>query len=459
MMVFSDVGLIVAALLIAFYLRFTIGQGDQSGLNYPLLTLGIAAAWISLLWLNRCYEPRLLGVGGEEFRRVIVTSFFLFGTIAIVSYSFKLELARGLVAIALPLGLTMLLIGRLGVRSWIHRQRRRGLLLHRVLVIGDVGRASRVSAMLRDDPNAGFRPIGIAVPPSQLDVVVGGVAATVVGSANQVPELCSAYGVDTIAVTSSSELGPDYVRELSWRLEGQPIDLILAPSMTEVAGPRIAIRPVAGLPLMYVDEPTFRGAPRVIKRGIDIFASGIGLVVLSPFLLAVGIAIRATSQGPVMFRQSRIGVDGKAFRIWKFRTMENDADLRLVETLEASGKTLNPLFKLQDDPRVTPLGRVLRRYSIDEIPQLLNVLSGQMSLVGPRPQRAEEVEAYQAHEHRRLMIRPGMTGLWQVSGRSTKSWSEAVRLDLYYVENWSLSLDLTILLRTLLAVLRGEGAY
>jgi len=224
-----------------------------------------------------------------------------------------------------------------------------------------------------------------------------------------------------------------------------------------VAGPRIAVRPVGGLPLLYVDEPTFTGGTRVLKRAIDIAGAGLGLLVLSPLLVTVAALIRLTSSGPALFRQTRIGKDGREFRVVKFRTMYVDAEARLAD-LQADNESDGLLFKIAHDPRITVLGGVLRRTSIDELPQLLNVLRGDMSLVGPRPLPVKD-SAFEGHVRRRLLVRPGITGLWQVSGRSQTSWDDAVRLDLYYVENWSLSLDLTILMRTVLAVVRGEGAY
>lgn len=453
----TDLTAVACAVVLAFYARFILNDGVTGEVNYPAFAVGLTIAWVSLLWAFRCYEHRLLGVGTEEFRRVVATTFALFGVIAIVAYSFKLELARGFIAVALPVGVCLLLLSRYLVRLEIRAKRAQGRLIHRVLVVGNHKRAAQLADQLARDPHAGFQLMGVAVPDGEAGRRDDWMP--VLGTLDSVLSIVRSHAIDTIALTASPEVTPDFVRQLSWSLEGSGIDLVMAPALTDVAGPRISIRPVAGLPLMYVDEPTFSGWTRFVKRTIDLVGSSLGLLVLSPLLISVAAAIRLTSRGPAIFRQERIGADGSTFVIWKFRTMQQGADLRLSAVLATHGQSVAPLFKVQHDPRVTRIGNVLRRYSIDELPQLVNVLRGQMSLVGPRPQRQEEVEQYSDADRRRLLSRPGMTGLWQVSGRSGTNWNEAVRLDLYYVENWSLALDVTILLRTVLAVFRGEGAY
>ncbi len=356
-----------------------------------------------------------------------------------MSYAFRLELARTFVAVALPLGLVLLIIGRYLARHWLIRRRRRGLSLHRVVGVGDAESVSELRAQLHRDVFAGY------------DVV----ASAPVGS--DVLAAIRESQADTVAVTASREMTAQRLRELSWQLEGTGVNLIVAPSLTDVAGPRITVAPVGGLALLFVDQPQFTGWRRVVKNSIDRVAAAIGLVLLSPILVAAGLAVRFTSPGPPFFRQRRIGAHGTEFRVFKFRTMYQDAEARRVE-LTAHNETDGLLFKIKDDPRITPVGRFLRRTSIDELPQLINVLRGEMSLVGPRPLPVDDDE-FQGHVRRRLLVKPGITGLWQVSGRSDTSWEDAVRLDLYYVENWSITLDLVIMLRTASAVIRGSGAY
>jgi exopolysaccharide biosynthesis polyprenyl glycosylphosphotransferase len=252
-------------------------------------------------------------------------------------------------------------------------------------------------------------------------------------------------------------LTPRGIRELSWGLDGGRQHLIVAPSLTDIGGPRIHTRPVAGLPLIHVEMPRYEGRKLFTKRGFDIAGSAVLLLVLSPVLLVLAVVVALTSPGPVLYRQERIGLNGNPFHMLKFRSMKEDADAELAGLLAAQGRDNEPLFKVQNDPRVTPIGRVLRKHSLDEFPQLLNVLRGDMSLVGPRPQRDGEVALYDDAARRRLLLKPGMSGLWQIGGRSTLSWEDSIRLDLYYVENWSIVGDLVILWRTLKAVLAPGG--
>jgi exopolysaccharide biosynthesis polyprenyl glycosylphosphotransferase len=248
------------------------------------------------------------------------------------------------------------------------------------------------------------------------------------------------------------------LRRLAWGIESRRADLFVAPALMDVAGPRVSVRPVAGMPLLHVEHPDINGVRQLVKSGFDKLVAAVALVVLAVPMLAISIVVRATSPGPALFRQTRIGRGGREFQVLKFRTMVADAE-RLKQVLLDNNESDGVLFKIRNDPRITRVGALLRRYSLDELPQLLNVLRGEMSLVGPRPPLPAEVEKYGADVRRRLVVKPGMTGLWQVSGRSDLSWEESVRLDLRYVENWSLMLDLQVLWKTWSAVTRGEGAY
>jgi exopolysaccharide biosynthesis polyprenyl glycosylphosphotransferase len=248
------------------------------------------------------------------------------------------------------------------------------------------------------------------------------------------------------------------LRALAWELEKTGTDLCVSPALLDVAGPRTTIRPTAGLTLLHVDHPQLTGARLLIKDVFDRCAAAVVLILLAPLLVAVGAAIRLYDGGPVLFTQVRVGKNGRVFRIYKFRTMVVGAEQRKVQLLTSSD-TDGILFKLRKDPRVTGMGARLRRWSIDELPQLVNVFLGDMSLVGPRPAVPDEVAQYAEHVHRRLVVKPGLTGLWQVNGRSDLSWDESVRLDLRYVENWSFALDVQILWKTVSALLRGSGAY
>ena len=283
-------------------------------------------------------------------------------------------------------------------------------------------------------------------------------APPVLGTIDDAASIVRTRGFDAVAVAGGDATSHHYLRRLSWALEGADVELLVHPGLVEVAGPRMHIRPYVGLPLLHVEQPHFTGWRRVVKRVADIVLTLLGLVVISPVLAGIALAIKLQDRGPVLFSQVRVGLDGSTFTMWKFRSMHIDAEARLNE-LRRQNPDIGLMFKMADDPRVTPVGRFLRRFSLDELPQLFNVLAGSMSLVGPRPPLQSEVDAYEKHARRRLLVTPGLTGLWQVSGRSLLSWEETVRLDLRYVENWTLALDLVILWKTFFAVLGRRGAY
>jgi exopolysaccharide biosynthesis polyprenyl glycosylphosphotransferase len=280
----------------------------------------------------------------------------------------------------------------------------------------------------------------------------------IVGSLGSITGALLEVQADTVAVAASPGVSGEALRKLSYELEGTGVDLLVAPALTNVTGTRVTIRPMAGLPLMHLEEPELTGARQLVKTVFDLAVASMLLVLLAPLLLALCLVIRLTSSGPAIFKQERVGRAGTTFRLWKFRSMYADAEQRLAD-LQHLNEHDGVLFKVRNDPRITPIGRFIRKYSLDELPQLVNVLRGEMSIVGPRPPLPSEVTRYEGHAHRRLLVKPGITGLWQVSGRSDLSWDDTVRLDLQYVENWSLGLDLSVLARTVTAVLRGSGAY
>jgi exopolysaccharide biosynthesis polyprenyl glycosylphosphotransferase len=300
--------------------------------------------------------------------------------------------------------------------------------------------------------------VAACVTTPQLAAEVRSTGVPVAGDLESVVDVVRLHGAEAVAVTSASETAAVYLRRLSWKLEGSGIELLVSPGLIEVAGPRLHIRPFVGLPLLAIEEPTFSGWKRVLKAALDRTGAAIAIVLVAPVLLALAVAVKLSGPGPVLYRQERVGAYGRHYTMLKFRSMVDGADGKLHEVL-ALNEHDGVLFKIRQDPRVTPVGRWLRRFSLDELPQLFNVLGGSMSLVGPRPPLPSEVERYDTSIRRRLLVKPGLTGLWQISGRSDLSWEESVRLDLRYVENWSLALDLLILWKTASAVLARRGAY
>jgi exopolysaccharide biosynthesis polyprenyl glycosylphosphotransferase len=459
LLVVVDTLVVASATLAALVVRFHGAPASVAGLSYLLISLGLVPVWVTALGLSRAYETRFLGTGSEEFKRVFNASVRLMAAVAFVGFTTRVDMARGYVAIAFPLGSVMLVLMRYAVRKLVHRQRSRGHWLHRVVAVGTPERVADLARTVHRELHAGFTVVGACLPrqtPLSAATLDGDVP--VVGTTASILAAVRAVGADTVAVTESRDIDSDELRRLAWSLEGTGVQLIVAPALTNVAGPRVSIRPVAGLPLLHVEEPEFVGARRLLKAGIDRLGGMLLLAIAAPLLLLTGLLVKLTSRGPAMFKQVRIGRHGEPFTVYKFRSMVIDAEDRLVDLRDRNDAD-GVLFKQRNDPRVTRIGRFIRRYSIDELPQLLNVVRGEMALVGPRPPLPSEVREYAADVRRRLLVKPGMTGLWQINGRSDLPWEDSVRYDLFYVENWSLALDLMILWKTLFAVVSGRGAY
>jgi exopolysaccharide biosynthesis polyprenyl glycosylphosphotransferase len=428
--------------------------------NYTAISITLIIAWLVTLRIFGTREYRVVGSGNAEYRLIADASIRLFGIIAIIAFLVKLDLARGYFLLAFPLGILVLLLSRWMWRQWLSVQRAHGRYASLVLLVGSADSAEHIAKELTRNTDAGYRVVGACVPTGKIGGTLGETGIPVSGTVDTVLEAIAVTGADTVIITSSDELTPVRVRELSWSLEPGRQHLIVAPSLTDVGGPRIHTRPVAGLPLIHVETPRYEGRKRFSKRAFDILGSGAILLVASPILLVVALLVKFTSPGPVLYRQERIGLNGEPFDMLKFRSMRVNADAELAALLEQQGTSDRPLFKVQNDPRLTRVGATLRKFSLDEFPQLINVFRGDMSLVGPRPQREGEVALYDSAAKRRLIVQPGMTGLWQVSGRSALSWEDAIRLDLYYVENWSLTGDVIILWRTIRAVVApGKEAH
>jgi exopolysaccharide biosynthesis polyprenyl glycosylphosphotransferase len=454
-LVLVDLVLTSIAVTIGYFLRFSTESVVQ-GREYAVLGGLIAATWIATIAQSGGYEVRHLSAGAEEFKRVTRATAVLAGLIAFVCYLLKYPLARGFVAGAIPIGLVLLLGGRYLLRQHVKRVRKRGGWTYRILAVGDRESVDDLIRAAHLSPWSGLRVVAACVNDASDGVTLRS-GVRVLGSVTRAVDVAAEIDADILAVASTRALGSRQIRELGWALEGTGRDLVMAPGLTEVAGPRVHISPVEGLPLVWVDQPEFTGVKRLVKLAVDLIGAALLLAVASPVLLLAALAVKLTSRGPVFFRQRRLGAHGTEFSVYKFRTMVTDAHAQRAGLLRHNIQD-GALFKIRQDPRITGVGRFLRQFSIDELPQLFNVLRGEMSLVGPRPLASEDSD-YGGHARRRLLVKPGITGLWQVSGRSDLSWEDAVRLDLYYVENWSLAFDLVIALRTVAAVLRRQGAY
>jgi exopolysaccharide biosynthesis polyprenyl glycosylphosphotransferase len=456
-----DVVAVSMASVVAHVLRFGLSTGAElpgPGIPYVLIALASVPAWLLVLAAAGAYDRRILGVGSEEYRRIINGGVHCLAVVAVLHFVVKLVFARGWVGVMIPFAVALIIAERYGLRRWLYHQRSRGRFVHRILLVGSAPTVADFGEHLARAAWSGYRVVGacVDVPDGDEDhVVIGGRAVPIVGTSADVRKALVTCGADSVAITDES--APGELHELAEAIDPPGVEVLVAPAITDVAGPRTVVRPAAGVPLLHVAEPAFAGPQRIVKEAMDRCAAVVGLVVLAPVFAVIAVAIKLETPGSIFFRQRRIGLGGRRFEIVKFRTMVEGAE-SMQDHIEQNDADA-VLFKLRVDPRVTRVGRFLRRWSIDELPQLWNVLRGEMSLVGPRPPLPAEVEQYEHHVNRRLLVKPGMTGLWQVSGRSDLEWSEAVRLDLYYVDHWSPTMDMAIICRTFSAVTRGSGAY
>ncbi|WP_343234815.1 sugar transferase [Streptomyces sp. E5N91] len=425
--------------------------------KWGILAFGTWLLVLGALAVSRSWSPAVLGQGAEEFRRLgrslfMATVVLALGGIALTSRNIKLWIFVAVPAIAI-----FIMVARYALRVRLHRQRKQGRCLRPVLAAGSPATVRDLIARTRRFPHLGWRVDAVCTTDDglegdQLDGV------PVVGPLEHVAHHVRRDGYRVVAVTPDPHWSPNRLQRLAWNLEGSDAEMVVAPVLMEVAGPRLHVDAVLGIPLLRVSMPTFTGGRRAVKAVVDRLGAAVLLTLFAPLMLFVALLVLVDSRGGAFYRQRRVGKDGREFTMLKFRTMVAGADgarAALADRNEGAGL----LFKLRRDPRVTRVGAVLRRYSVDELPQLLNVLAGSMSLVGPRPPLPEESAAYGPDIRRRLLVKPGLTGLWQISGRSDLPWEEAVRLDLRYVEDWSLALDTVILWKTLRAVVHGQGAY
>lgn len=454
----ADVTIIVTVVSLAVLLGMTAEVAPDRA--HTVSGIMAALALLVSLLISRAWEARVLGSGTQELKRLYRAVAWSSIGLGLGGLALQIESVRVWVFLVIPLCGVACVASRYGLRKVLHHQRRRGACMLEVLAVGADGSVLDLVRRTRRDPYFGWAVTGACTPtgtgPDGGPDIAG---VPVVGDLDSVGTTIASGHYHVVAVGPAPGWGPARLHHLAWQLEESQTEIAVDPGLMEIAGPRLHITPVDGLPLLRLTKPRFTGGGRVLKAVIDRVGAALLLVVTAPVLLAIATAIRLSDGGPALFRQERVGVGGRTFSMLKFRSMAVGAEIRATELRSRANDADGPLFKLRADPRITRVGAVLRKYSLDELPQLVNVVTGSMSLVGPRPPLPAEVQTYGRRAQRRLLVRPGMTGLWQVSGRSDLSWEETVRLDLRYVENWSIALDLTILWKTFGAVGRGDGAY
>ncbi|MGJ7442276.1 sugar transferase [Aquipuribacter sp. MA13-6] len=443
---------VVATLVMAACL-YSLPATRGETVPYALLA---GLLWVLLLTLLGGYDSRRLGDGPEEFEKIGQAAVLAIALLGVVSYALQLVLPRRDVLVAVPVIALTTVLGRYVWRRWLHRRRRDGAAMLRTIVVGEPAAVADVVDHLRRDAHHGLDVVGACTPVGGVDAFrLGGVEP--LGVVSEVPQVVVDNAIDNVVVVGSQITGGS-LRRLSWALEQTGADLMVAPGLVEVTGAYVSLHPAAGLSLLRVEKPAQSSGRLLIKSVQDRIIGTVLFLVALPVIAVAAVAVRLTSPGKAFFAQARVGQDGERFTMWKLRSMVPDAERLRNDLLDQSDRD-GLMFKMRGDPRVTPVGRVLRRYSVDELPQLWNVVRGDMSLVGPRPPLPHEYAQYHDQVHRRLRVKPGLTGLWQVSGRADLSWEESVRLDLRYVDNWSPAMDLQILWKTFRAVMSGSGAY
>jgi exopolysaccharide biosynthesis polyprenyl glycosylphosphotransferase len=435
-----------------------VAVARQPSVTRNVFTVLMPLVWISVLALHRAYSRWSADSAAKMRGRVLQAALTLIAAMSSACLALHYTALLDLILVGVPLVAVFTVLMRRFTLPWLWA-RSKDAYARRALVVGHAGPVAGLVAGMSRDHSHDIRVIAACVNEGATDDQISVLPVPVYGGLTDVLGTARAAGCDCVIVSSCPELDSPQLRQLGWDLHGAGIDLLVAPALSDVAEDRIALRPAGGLPLLLVRPPVFTGPRRVLKGLLDRLAALCLLGFAAPAMLGIAVLVRTTSPGPALFRQRRVGRDGKEFTCLKFRTMAVDAEARRAELVHLNERQDGLLFKIRRDPRITRVGGFLRRYSLDELPQLFNVVAGEMSLVGPRPPLPQEVASYDKIVRRRLLVKPGLTGLWQVSGRSELSWAESVRLDLSYVDNWSPALDARILWRTAAAVIKGTGAY
>lgn len=417
----------------------------------PLMIVG----WVAMIFFFGGYRADIFGAGLDEYKRTVSASLGAAALVGIICYAARFALPRDFFVLVFLIGIPALFAGRFLVRRSVHQARRHGALLHRVIIVGSEGHIDEIASVLRRETWLGYDVVGALTPQvSSRTLTHSGIL--LLGSSESVAQVALDVEADVIFLAGGAFDSGEQVRRLAWELEHEDVQVVIAPSVTDVSSDRVSVRPVGGLPLIHLETPRSEAAVRRAKRTFDIIAGLALLLLFAPLILVAAIRVRRHDHGPALVRETHVGRDGHSFQVWNLRTVVPDAEQLMARARQDEAYVEGGLFEAEDDPNLTLPGRWMRRHSIDELPQLVNVIVGDMSLVGPRVPLSHEV-AQMDEVDLRLRVRPGLTGVWRDFRRSDLSWSEAVTLDLYYAENWSMLQDLNILIRTLGAAVRGTA--
>jgi len=459
----SDTIALLAATLLASYIRFNslfaaAGMTDIGfGVSYYEISIAVTLLWLAMLGTAHLYDLDRLFWGSGELTRVVRV--LALGVVAFIMLTYALKtpgLSRGWTLLAFGLACVLVSVGRLCVRVHLRRMRKHRRLLRRTLVVGSNAEAAGLVQVLQTHAEQGMLPIG-CLTTTTADPACGVRGVPVLGTARTIATVVAEQRIDTVIIVSSA-FDHSVVAKIVSDLRGQDLSIHVSSGLADILSSRVLVRDMAGIPVITIRPVSLSAGNLAVKRVFDLVLATLGIVVGMPIWIALAAAIELDSRGPVFYKQARIGQGGVGFDMYKFRSMSADADTRL-ESLAELNEATGPLFKIHDDPRITRVGKWMRALSLDEFPQLINVMNGTMSLVGPRPPLPGETEQYTADHWRRMEVPPGMTGLWQVSGRSTLGFDDMVRLDVFYIENWSVGFDLSLLMRTVPAVMLARGAY
>jgi len=465
-LVLTDALAIFFAAMVATYLRFgsvvapVAFENPEVSVDFFQLALVIVPLWVAFLALSGLYDLDRATLGLSESGRVARALSFGVVVLILATFAAKLPgLSRAWTLLVWAFSIALVLGIRGVIMVAVLMLRRTGRLLVPTLVVGSNAESADIIRVLHGNVDAGLVPVGCLASSQaeRLELDFCSDDVPVLGSARDIIEVVHDRNVETVIIASSA-FDHDVLARMIAELRDEDVDLHISSGLFEVLTSRVLVSEVAGVPLITVKGISLSAGNLLVKRVFDLIVAGLIILIGLPLWVLFAALVKFSSPGPVFYAQERVGRDGRRFGMLKFRSMYRDADKRLAE-LSAANEASGPLFKMKDDPRVTPVGKWMRKFSIDEFPQLINVIKGEMSLVGPRPPLPSEVQRYSEGDWRRLEVTPGMTGLWQVSGRSSLTFDEMVRLDLFYIENWSVALDITLMLRTIPAVLLARGAY